>query len=70
MVISRCYQRDNDLEMYQDIKLTCKVGYLIHVVIREEAVNLATFVAFLIVVDKRILFTRRRVPPLTKTFTN
>ena len=54
------------------LKMNCpseiKIGYLI--VIHEAAVNLATFVAFLIGVDKRILLTRRGFSPLTKTFTN
>ena len=54
-----------------EIKVPAKlvnVGYLI--VIHKAAVNLATFVAFLIGVDGRILLTRRGFSPLTKTFTN
>ena len=39
------------------------IGYLI--VIHKAAVHLATFVAFLIGVDRRILITRRGFSPLT-----
>ena len=51
-------------------KNNCKIsGYLI--VVHEAAVNLATFVAFLIIrVGRRILLTRKGFSPLTKTFIN
>ena len=50
-------------------KNNCKIsGYLI--VVHETAVNLATFVAFLIGVGRRILLTRKGFSPLTKTFIN